>query len=47
LLHAASLAFDHPAEDRRVSIDSPGTPLFLALVEEIGAADVSRKGGAS
>jgi 23S rRNA pseudouridine1911/1915/1917 synthase len=46
LLHAATLAFDHPAEDRRVSLDSPGTPSFLALTEEIGES-VSRKGDPS
>ncbi len=35
LLHAASLAFDHPAEKRRVSFESGGTPSFLALVDVI------------
>jgi 23S rRNA pseudouridine1911/1915/1917 synthase len=47
LLHAARLAFDHPAENRRLSIDSPGTSSFLALAEETGGADVPRKGAAS
>ena len=37
LLHAASLAFDHPAEMRRVSIESGRTAEFLALVDVIGS----------
>jgi 23S rRNA pseudouridine1911/1915/1917 synthase len=35
MLHAASLAFDHPAENRRVSIESSETPSFLSLVDVI------------
>jgi len=35
MLHAASLAFDHPAEKRPVSIESRRTPEFLALVDVI------------
>ena len=37
LLHAASLAFDHPAEGRRVPIESGRTAEFLALVDVIGS----------
>jgi 23S rRNA pseudouridine1911/1915/1917 synthase len=37
MLHAASLAFDHPVEKRRVSIDSPRTAEFLALADVIGS----------
>ena len=35
MLHAASLAFDHPAEMRRISIQSGRTAEFLALVDVI------------
>jgi 23S rRNA pseudouridine1911/1915/1917 synthase len=35
MLHAASLAFDHPVEKRRVSIESRRTPEFLYLVDVI------------
>lgn len=35
LLHAATLAFDHPAENRQVSIESGRTPEVLALVDVI------------
>ncbi len=35
MLHAASLAFDHPVEERRVSIESRRTQEFLALVDVI------------
>jgi 23S rRNA pseudouridine1911/1915/1917 synthase len=37
LLHAATLAFDHPAEGRRISIESPRTAEFLALVDVIAS----------
>jgi hypothetical protein len=37
MLHAASLAFDHPAENRRVHVDSPRTEEFLALADVIGS----------
>ncbi len=43
LLHAASLAFDHPAEKRRISIESPRTSEFLALVDAIVSGE--RGGG--
>jgi len=36
MLHAATLAFDHPAEKGRVSIESSRTPEFLALVGVMG-----------
>jgi 23S rRNA pseudouridine1911/1915/1917 synthase len=39
MLHAASLAFDHPVSRRRVSFESARTPEFLELVDVI----VSRK----
>jgi len=35
MLHAATLAFDHPAEKGRVSFESGRTPSFLALVDVI------------
>jgi 23S rRNA pseudouridine1911/1915/1917 synthase len=35
LLHAASLAFDHPPEGRRIAIESARTAEFLALVDVI------------
>lgn len=35
LLHAATLAFDHPAEKGRISIESSRTAEFLALVDVI------------
>jgi len=41
MLHAASLAFDHPAEMRRVSIESGRTAEFLALVDVIGSGGSS------
>jgi 23S rRNA pseudouridine1911/1915/1917 synthase len=43
LLHAATLAFDHPTEKRRVSIESPRTPEFLALVDVIVSRGSSRE----
>ncbi len=39
MLHAARLDFDHPVDGRRVLLDSPRTPQFLALADVI----VSRK----
>jgi 23S rRNA pseudouridine1911/1915/1917 synthase len=44
MLHAASLAFDHPVENRRVSIESPRTAEFLALVDVI-VSGASSHGG--
>jgi hypothetical protein len=44
LLHAASLAFDHPVENRRISIESPRTGEFLALVDVI-VSGASSHGG--
>jgi 23S rRNA pseudouridine1911/1915/1917 synthase len=38
MLHAATLAFDHPAEKRRVSFESLETREFLALVDVIGSS---------
>ncbi len=37
LLHAAALAFDHPIEGRRISLESARTREFLALVDVIGS----------
>jgi 23S rRNA pseudouridine1911/1915/1917 synthase len=41
LLHAATLAFDHPAEKGRVSFESGRTPSFLALVDVIVSGESS------
>ena len=41
LLHAATLAFEHPAEPRRVSIESSRTTEFLALADVIGSGGSS------
>ncbi len=37
LLHAATLAFDHPWEKRRISFESGRTEEFLALADVIGS----------
>jgi 23S rRNA pseudouridine1911/1915/1917 synthase len=44
MLHAASLAFDHPVENRRISIESPRTAEFLALVDVIVSGTSSHGG---
>jgi 23S rRNA pseudouridine1911/1915/1917 synthase len=44
MLHAATLAFDHPAEKRRISIESSRTKEFLALAAVIGSSRSSRGG---
>jgi 23S rRNA pseudouridine1911/1915/1917 synthase len=41
LLHAATLAFEHPTDKRLVSIESARTPEFLALVDMIGSGQNS------
>jgi 23S rRNA pseudouridine1911/1915/1917 synthase len=37
MLHAAALAFDHPTEGRRISLESTRSSEFLALVDVIGS----------
>jgi 23S rRNA pseudouridine1911/1915/1917 synthase len=44
MLHAASLAFDHPVEKQRISIESSRTKEFLALADVIGSSPSSDGG---
>src|SRR5262245_27032070 len=44
LLHAATLAFDHPVEERLVSLESSRTKEFLALTDVIGSGGDSMEG---
>jgi 23S rRNA pseudouridine1911/1915/1917 synthase len=41
MLHAASLAFDHPAEKRRLHLESGRTEEFLSLADVIGSRGIS------